>query len=100
MRLTSVTLILLTLPLAARAASPLQSPATQASPGLSREADTLLGQLDVRDYRVRERALARLVEIGPPARDSLERFVGRTDSIEARDRANLALQRIKQNEAL
>lgn len=101
--LAGFTLALATLtgPPAQSAAPPAagRPPPTQpaADPELSRELDALLPALAARDYRARERAQDRLVEIGPAARPPLERFLRETASAEGRTGATLALDRIKAN---
>jgi hypothetical protein len=103
MILTSLFLLAASLSAAAPfgpATLPSASPASRPTARQLQEIEALLMKLDSEDYRTRDRALARLIEIGPPAKERLEHFSRGTPSNEARDRANLALHTIRQNEAM
>jgi hypothetical protein len=71
-----------------------ETPAPNASAALEKKITALLEQLGDNDSRVRERATADLIAIGPDALDLVRRARETTDDLEVRARAERILQHI------
>ncbi|HEX2973039.1 MAG TPA: HEAT repeat domain-containing protein, partial [Tepidisphaeraceae bacterium] len=81
--------------LAQSAAIQTTQPAIQPATG---EVDAVIGQLSADDWKTRQQAQERLVQIGEPAVDPLRRLVRDTQDEEVRTRAEAALRQIETND--